>query len=112
MMGSGVATGELELATVMATPAREDPSVTFGSELQRQNLVGESVANVTSRNWVAYFEAHIEQGPTLERLGNPVGVVVGGQGQRTFSVEVGGFEGHSGTVPMDERQDALVCASL
>merc|ERR1711879_419802 len=95
----------------MGTRAREDPSITFGSELQRHDLIGNVVADVKSRAWTGYLEVHIEQGPLLDRASIPVGVVIGGQGQRVFSVHVTGFEGHSGAVSMRERQDALVCAS-
>ncbi|CAK0825820.1 unnamed protein product [Prorocentrum cordatum] len=111
MMGSGVATGQLSVEAARSSTARNDPATTFGSELQRHALVGTAVADVKSRSWTSYFEAHIEQGPTLYDSGVPVGVVIGGQGQRLFTVHVSGFEGHSGTVPMDKRQDALVCAS-
>eukprot|EP00931_Biecheleriopsis_adriatica_P077630 TRINITY_DN51150_c0_g1_i1.p1 TRINITY_DN51150_c0_g1~~TRINITY_DN51150_c0_g1_i1.p1 ORF type:complete len:465 (-),score=77.56 TRINITY_DN51150_c0_g1_i1:282-1676(-) len=111
MMGSGVATGQLHLRAALAAQARDEPDLTFGAELQRLGLAGEEKADVASRLWDGYLEAHIEQGPKLESLGVQVGTVVGGQGQRTFTVHVQGFEGHSGTVPMDQRQDALVCAS-
>jgi hydantoinase/carbamoylase family amidase len=59
----------------------------------------------------AYLEVHIEQGPVLERLGEPLGVVtaIAGQarGRRTFV----GRADHAGTTPMDARADALVEAA-
>jgi beta-ureidopropionase / N-carbamoyl-L-amino-acid hydrolase len=55
----------------------------------------------------AYVEAHIEQGPRLEREGRTVGVVTGIQGARWFAVEIGGEEAHAGTTPMAVRRDAL-----
>jgi allantoate deiminase len=59
----------------------------------------------------AYLELHIEQGPVLESLGEPLGVVTAIAGQaRGFKV----FEGradHAGTTPMDARADALVEAA-
>jgi allantoate deiminase len=59
----------------------------------------------------AYLELHIEQGPVLERLGEPLGVVtaIAGQarGSRTFS----GRADHAGTTPMNARADALVEAA-
>ncbi len=58
----------------------------------------------------AFIEAHIEQGPVLERNGVPVGVVTGIQGSRRFRVEVNGEAGHAGTQPMAERRDALLAA--
>jgi N-carbamoyl-L-amino-acid hydrolase len=58
----------------------------------------------------AYVEAHIEQGPILEREGYSVGVVTGIQGKRTFRVVVKGEAAHAGTAPRRERKDALLAA--
>ena len=59
----------------------------------------------------AYLELHIEQGPVLASLGEPLGVVTAIAGQaRGYKV----FEGradHAGTTPMDARADALVEAA-
>jgi allantoate deiminase len=59
----------------------------------------------------AYLEVHVEQGPVLERLGEPLGVVtaIAGQarGRRTFL----GRADHAGTTPIDARADALVEAA-
>ena len=59
----------------------------------------------------AFLEVHIEQGPTLERLGAPLGVVTGIAGQARGSVVFEGRACHAGTTPMDERSDALVQAA-
>ncbi len=59
----------------------------------------------------AYVEAHIEQGPVLEREGIPVGVVSGIQGKHTFRVEVLGEPSHAGTSERRERKDALIAAT-
>ena len=56
---------------------------------------------------VAYAEVHIEQGPVLERLGEPLGVVTAINGQSHATVAFIGEAGHAGTVPMDMRRDAL-----
>lgn len=55
----------------------------------------------------AYLEAHIEQGPVLEREAKVIGVVTGIQGKTTWEVRIDGAEGHAGTLDMAERQDAL-----
>ena len=59
----------------------------------------------------AFVEAHIEQGPLLERAGIPVGVVTGVQGQRKFVVEIEGETAHAGTTPHAMRRDALHAAA-
>jgi N-carbamoyl-L-amino-acid hydrolase len=58
----------------------------------------------------SYFEAHIEQGPRLEREGLPIGAVTSIQGSQRFTIEVYGVEGHAGTVPRALRKDALSAA--
>ena len=59
----------------------------------------------------AYFELHIEQGPTLHQSGLPIGVVTGITGRAVFSVAVQGKANHAGTTPMADRHDALAAAS-
>jgi allantoate deiminase len=59
----------------------------------------------------AFLEVHIEQGPTLERLDEPLGIVTTIAGQARGSVTFEGRAGHAGTMPMDERADALVEAA-
>jgi acetylornithine deacetylase/succinyl-diaminopimelate desuccinylase-like protein len=59
----------------------------------------------------AFVELHIEQGPVLERAGEPLGVVTGIAGQARGSVVFEGRADHAGTTPMDARDDALVRAA-
>ena len=60
---------------------------------------------------LGYVEVHIEQGPVLERLGEPVGVVTAIAGQSHAEVTFAGEAGHAGTVPHDARRDALTAAA-
>lgn len=60
---------------------------------------------------IGYCEVHIEQGPVLEQLGRPLGVVTGIAGQSSLSFEMTGAAGHAGTVPMKLRHDALAAAA-
>jgi acetylornithine deacetylase/succinyl-diaminopimelate desuccinylase-like protein len=59
----------------------------------------------------AFVEVHIEQGPVLERLGEPLGVVTAIAGQARGSRVFEGRADHAGTTPMDARSDALVEAA-
>lgn len=61
--------------------------------------------------FLGYIEVHIEQGPVLESMGLPVGVVTGIAGQSRLRVEFRGVAGHAGTTPMDLRHDALCGAA-
>jgi len=60
---------------------------------------------------LGYCEAHIEQGPALEDLDLPVGVVSAISSQERATVTFIGVAGHAGTVPMRLRHDALCAAA-
>jgi hydantoinase/carbamoylase family amidase len=59
------------------------------------------------QNAKAYLELHIEQGPVLESLNLPMGVVLGTFGVERHSIKFTGQAAHSGSTPMDKRKDAL-----
>ena len=75
-----------------------DPGALAGDDRLPDDLVG-------------YCEVHIEQGPVLEGLDLPVGVVSGIRGQSRVGVGFAGEAGHAGTVPMEGRRDALPAAA-
>ena len=58
-----------------------------------------------------YLEFHIEQGPVLDNLGLPLGVVEAIAGQSRFEVRFTGKANHAGTTPMNLRRDALAGAA-
>lgn len=82
---------------------------TVGEELKRIGYVG--TENCGDRVFGSFFEAHIEQGPILEREQKTIGVVLGGQGSRWFDVVVRGRDAHAGSTPMPGRRDALVASA-
>jgi allantoate deiminase len=78
---------------------------------EERGCVGSS-AFVASDALPSFFlEVHVEQGPVLEQVGAPLGLVTHiaaiVRGERVFE----GVAGHAGTVPMDARRDALVAAA-
>jgi N-carbamoyl-L-amino-acid hydrolase len=60
---------------------------------------------------VAYLELHIEQGPVLESMDLPLGVVLGTFGVERHLVTWRGQAAHAGSTPMDKRRDALAAAA-
>ena len=58
-------------------------------------------------NAAAYLELHIEQGPVLESMGLPLGVVLGTVGVERHQVRWTGQSAHAGSTPMSQRRDAL-----
>ena len=62
-------------------------------------------------NAAAYLELHIEQGPVLEAIDLPLGVVLGTFGVERHQVTFRGQAAHAGSTPMDKRRDALAGAA-
>jgi allantoate deiminase len=59
----------------------------------------------------AFVELHVEQGPVLDALGAPLGIVTSIAGLARLRVTFSGHGGHAGTTPMANRRDALVGAA-
>jgi N-carbamoyl-L-amino-acid hydrolase len=68
-------------------------------------------AAAEQKHAAAYIELHIEQGPVLETLGLPLGVVLGTKGVERHAITFQGQEAHSGSTPMNARKDALAAAA-
>jgi len=59
----------------------------------------------------AYLELHIEQGPVLESMNKPAGVVVGTFGVERHMIRFIGQAAHSGSTPIPMRRDAFLAAA-
>ena len=68
-------------------------------------------AGLEQKNAAAYLELHIEQGPVLEKLGLPLGAVLGTKGVERHTIIFHGQEAHSGSTPMTARRDALAATA-
>lgn len=66
---------------------------------------------IDKKDWLGYYEIHIEQGPVLYEKNIPVGIVTSIAAQRRVEIIFKGEAGHAGTVPMDMRKDALGAAA-
>ena len=62
-------------------------------------------------NYLGFVETHIEQGPVLNELGLPLGVVTSINGNARFAGVVIGVASHAGTTPMDRRRDAATAVA-
>ena len=62
-------------------------------------------------DYLGFVEVHIEQGPVLNELDLPLGVVTSINGSVRFVGEVIGMASHAGTTPMDRRRDAATAVS-
>jgi len=103
MSGSGAFAGVFPLEHLLQQ--RDIDGISFGEALQRIGYAGDTP--VGGRPLDAYFEAHIEQGPILEREDRIIGVVTGALGQRWYDCTWTGQDSHAGPTPMETRRDAL-----
>jgi N-carbamoyl-L-amino-acid hydrolase len=62
-------------------------------------------------DYLGFVEVHIEQGPVLNELGVPLGVVTSINGGVRFAGEVRGMASHAGTTPMGTRRDAAAAVA-
>src|ERR1700686_1513883 len=107
MGGSGAFAGVYTLEHLLRQ--RDIDGVAFGDALRRIGYAGS--APVGQRTLDAYFEAHIEQGPILEREDKIIGVGTGALGLRWYDCIWTGQDAHAGPTPMEARRDALGGAS-
>ena len=111
LFGSGAAAGALKPDDVRNLKDKDgvtlpDALRKHGVNLDRVNEAGRQLENA-----VAYLELHIEQGPVLERMDLPLGVVLGTFGVERHAVRFTGQHAHSGSTPMDVRRDAFIAAA-
>ncbi|MEO8629267.1 MAG: Zn-dependent hydrolase [Betaproteobacteria bacterium] len=107
MMGSGVFVGAFPLDSTLKQVDLEGISV--GDALNKIGYAGKE--KIGGRDFTAYFEAHIEQGPILEDTNKTIGVVTGALGLRWYDAVVTGQDAHAGPTPMRLRKDALLAAA-
>ena len=62
-------------------------------------------------DYLGFVEVHIEQGPVLNELNLPLGIVTSINGSVRFLAEVRGMASHAGTTPMDRRRDAATAVA-
>jgi beta-ureidopropionase / N-carbamoyl-L-amino-acid hydrolase len=107
MTCSGVATGRFTAEYVASRTDRA--GLRFDEELERIGYHGTVDKRPLPAS--AYLELHIEQGPVLESLGLPAGVVGGIVGITWNDVAITGQSDHAGPSPMQLRRDALTAAA-
>jgi allantoate deiminase len=111
LLGSSACAGTLDPDSVRDLTDRDgvtlpDALAAHGVDLDRAGESGERLEGA-----VAYLELHIEQGPVLERLDLPLGVVLGTFGVQRHRVRFTGAHAHAGATPMDVRRDAFLAAA-
>jgi beta-ureidopropionase / N-carbamoyl-L-amino-acid hydrolase len=94
---------------------RDADGVSMREAMQAAGLPGtlESIAALErdAARYLGFVEVHIEQGPVLNELDLPLGVVTSINGSVRFLGEVQGMASHAGTTPMDRRRDAAAAVA-
>jgi len=109
MMSSGVITGKFDKEKMLAS--KDTEGITFGEALDASGYKGDEKNRMNPKDYKAYVELHIEQGPVLEAENISIGVVEGVVGMVNYEFRFRGQAGHAGTVPQKLRRDALLAAS-
>lgn len=104
MLGSRSFTGSLGDEEIARAASREGKKLT--EALAEAGYSGRPRIRLEPDRYIGFFEAHIEQGATLEATGKRIGIVEAIIGNWNYWVTVTGEQNHAGTTEMHRRRDA------
>ena len=109
-LGSGALIGQFDSAWL---DQQDAIGVTMRSAMLQAGLKVDDIAAITrhAANYLGFVEVHIEQGPVLNALDLPLGVVTSINGSVRYVGEVIGMASHAGTTPMSTRRDAATAVA-
>ena len=109
-LGSGALIGHFNPAWLDQKDAN---GVTMRDAMQHAGLRLDDIAKLQRdpAQYLGFIEVHIEQGPVLNELDLPLGVVTSINGGVRYLCEMIGTASHAGTTPMDRRRDAAVAVA-
>ena len=111
LIGSSACAGSLDPEALRGLRDRDGIALPDALAAQGVDLDRMLEARSELRDVAAYLELHIEQGPVLERIDAPLGVVTGIFGLQRHRVGFRGAHAHAGSTPMDLRRDAFLAAA-
>jgi len=111
-LGSSALTGHFDPAWLEETDAE---GVSMAAAMQAAGLPAHlpAIQALTRKpeHYLGFVEVHIEQGPVLNEIDLPLGVVSSINGSVRYLGEVIGTASHAGTTPMDRRRDAAAAVA-
>ena len=109
-LGSGALIGHFNPAWL---DQKDASGVTMREAMQHAGLRLDDIAKLQRdpAQYLGFIEVHIEQGPVLNELDLPLGVVTSINGGVRYLCEMIGTASHAGTTPMDRRRDAAVAVA-
>ena len=109
-LGSGALTGDFKPAWLEQQDA---DGITMREAMQHAGLCIDDIAGLKRNpaDYLGFVEVHIEQGPVLNELAIPLGIVTSINGSERYLCEISGVASHAGTTPMNRRRDAATAAA-
>ena len=109
-LGSGALIGHFNPAWL---DQKDADGITMRAAMHNAGLCIDDIATLQRdpAHYLGFIEVHIEQGPVLNELDLPLGVVTSIHGGVRFVAEMIGTVSHAGTTPMDRRRDAAVAVA-
>ena len=104
-LGSGALAGQFDRAWL---DQRDADGVLLRDAMRHAGCDPDAIAALRRdpARYLGFVEVHIEQGPVLNELDLPLGIVTSINGSVRYLGEVTGMASHAGTTPMDRRRDA------
>lgn len=109
-LASSALTGEFSPHWLSQTDAH---GVTLEQAMRQAGLDPTQIASIQRdpAHYMGFLEVHIEQGPVLNALNAPLGLVTSINGSKRYLGSIIGMASHSGTTPMRTRKDAACAAA-
>ncbi len=109
-LGSGALTGHFNMDWL---DQQDADGVTMREAMVHAGLCIDDIPKLRrdTSKYLGFVETHIEQGPVLNAIDLPLGIVTSINGSVRFLGEITGMASHAGTTPMDSRRDAVTAAA-
>jgi N-carbamoyl-L-amino-acid hydrolase len=109
-LGSGALTGDFDPAWLDQVDA---DGVSMRGAMQHAGLCVDDIPSLKRNpdDYQGFVEVHIEQGPVLNEVDIPLGIVTSINSSVRYVGEVTGMASHAGTTPMDRRRDAAAAVA-
>jgi len=109
-LGSGALVGQFDDRWLEQTDAQ---GISMRTAMVQAGLNPQHIGSLQrqAKDYLGFIELHIEQGPVLNELNLPLGVVTSINGSVRYSCEITGTACHAGTTPMSRRSDAAAAAA-
>ena len=104
-LGSGALIGDFRQEWL---EQKDADGITLREAMQHAGLCIDDIPRLQRdpARYLGFIEVHIEQGPVLNELDIPLGIVTSINGSARYICEMIGMASHAGTTPMDRRRDA------